>query len=129
MNSVERGFVYYFLIFGIIEFVSNLFHLSKKTNSKRSESSRKQHQEIPPDLSSTHYIVKAMIMFLFGALFLLSGILMQLNGKFIPGLFYGSLLLFALYSLIQAVIYRKYWKVWSALLVYNLPLIIFLILH
>jgi hypothetical protein len=129
MTTIEYVFVFYFILFGAAELITNLFHLSKKTNKERSESAKKQHQEIPSDLSEKHYLIKAVIMFAFGIVFFAAGIYMIFYNEFVSILFYGTMIPFSLYSLIQAFIYRKCWRVWSAMIVYNLPLIIFLFLR
>jgi hypothetical protein len=126
MTSLESGLVYYFIVFGFLELVLNLYHLSKKTVDARNESAKKQHQEIPNNLASVHYITKAIVMMIFGIFFSIAGLIMLFIGKFSSTLFYIPILLFALYSFIQAILYKHYWRVWSALVVYNVPLIIYL---
>lgn len=129
MSAVENGFVYYFIVFGILEVISNLYHLTRRTKEKISESAKKQHGEIPADLEATHYVVKAIFMLAFGAMFLLCGLILLINNNASSSLFYIPLLSFSIYSVIQAVFYRKFWRVWTALIVYNLPLVIFVLLH
>jgi hypothetical protein len=37
------------------------------------------------------------------------------------------MIMFGTHGLIQAIAYKKYWRVWAAAAVYNLPLIIYLV--
>ncbi len=115
---------YLLILLGLFEIISNLIHFSRKTVNAIGESAKKQHQELPLNLPNIHFFYKAIIMLVFGFLFLISGSLSFFN---MP---YSSLaarivtVCFGLYGIIQAIIYRKEIKVWPAMVVYNIPLLI-----
>ncbi len=109
------------MILGIFEIISNWFHLSKKTIPDIAKSGKKQHQELDLSLSEIHFFYKVVIMFVFGILFLLTSLLATLNIDSIS-LFWVSMS-FGLYGILQAVFYRNNIKAWSAMIVYNIPLI------
>jgi hypothetical protein len=124
-----KTFIIIMLIFGIFEIISNLFHLSKGSKEKIGESAKKQHQELPMDIDSKHFFYKAVIMFILGLLFLCSGLLFFLYNKHIGIQFISiNCAIMSLYGFIQAIIYYRCIKVWTALLVYSIPLIFLWIL-
>jgi hypothetical protein len=119
-----KTFIIFMLIFGILEIISNLFHLSKGAIEKIGESAKKQHQELPLDIDSKHFFYKALMMFVLGLLFLVSGLLFFLYNVKIGILFtIINCAIMSLYGLVQAIIYRRCIKVWTALVVYSAPLI------
>jgi hypothetical protein len=121
-------FMYFILAYGIFEIVSNIFHLSKGSVEKIGQSAKRQHQELPLYINDIHFFVKAIIMFAFGILFITVWLFYILNID--PEIHFG-LIIFILhggYGLIQAIIYRKYFNVWPAAVVYNIPLILFFVL-
>lgn len=121
--------MYFILAYGIFEIISNIFHLLKGSVEKIGQSAKKQHQELPLNISDKHFFVKAIIMFIFGLLFLIAGLFFLLNID--PHFFFGIAIfvLHGVYGLVQAIIYRKYFNVWPAAVVYNIPLILFLYLY
>lgn len=118
---------YFIIILGLFEVISNAVHLSKGSISSIGKSARKQHQEIPLDLPDQHFFIKAIIMFLFGILMLISGLLTLFHLERYVLLAGTCVCLFGIYGVIQAIIYRKEVKVWPAALVYNVPLIFMII--
>jgi hypothetical protein len=114
---------YLFLLLGLFEIISNFIHLSKKSIDKIGSSAKKQHQELSLKLPNIHFYYKVIIMFTFGFLFLFTSILNFLNIGFFPIVVWITTISFGLYGIIQALIYRTEIKVWPAMLVYNIPLI------
>lgn len=120
-----KVFQYSVLALGLFEFFSNAYHLSRGSVSKVASSSRKQHQEISLSLPDAHFFWKAVIMFVFGVFFLAAfGCL--LAGTFYAGKFSFSVaFLFGLYGLVQALVYYRQLRVWPAMMVYNIPLVLY----
>ena len=115
---------YILLILGIFETVTNLFHISKRTVEGIGQSAKKQHQELPLSLSGIHFYYKAIIMLIFGLVFLSAGIISLLDFSFAFFVTDIVVLSFGIYGIIQAFIYSQEKKVWMAMLVYNIPLVI-----
>ena len=111
------------IIFGIAEIVSNSFHLLKGKLTLIGESGRLQHQELPKDISNIHYFIKVLIMAIFGLLFTLAAIIAFIDAKNLA-LLQCTAISFGVYGLIQAFVYFKEIKVWLAVIVYNIPLIL-----
>ena len=117
------------LVYGIFEIGSNLFHLSKGTKIKIAESAKKQHQEIPPDLTTGQYYYKAILMFIIGILFTLSSLTyffydtkIGLEFTLINSIIHG------VYGLIQLIVYYRFIRVWGAFVVYSIPLILYFVI-
>lgn len=121
-------FIYFFLLFGVSEIASNLFHLSKGTVAAIGKSAKKQHQELSLLLSEVHFFVKAIMMLAFGILFLTAGIVALFNIENGLVIITVSVISFGAYGVLQALFYRKPVNVWLSAIVYNLPLIIFFII-
>ncbi len=117
----------FFVAFGAAEIISNLHHLLKKDASKIASSAKKQHQEMPLDLNDYHFVVKAILMLIFGCIFLVSGLLMCINRSFYHNLSMTIMIMLGLYGVIQGTIYRRCWRSLMAIFIYSLPLIIYLI--
>jgi hypothetical protein len=117
------------LIFGLFELLSNLLHLSKGSKIKIGESAKKQHQELPLDAGLNHFYYKAIIMFGFGILFLLSSLTYFLADSN-TGIIFTRVnsILMSVYGLIQLIIYYRTYKVWTSFLVYCIPLIAYFII-
>ena len=123
-----RIFIYFILALGVFEIVSNIFHLSKGPIDKIGQSAKRQHQEISLELTDIHFFVKVIIMLLFGILFSVAGILFLENNEMGLALLFVSVAAFSVYGFLQAFYYRKPVSVWQSLIVYNIPLIVYLIL-
>lgn len=123
----ETAFTIFFLVIGIFEIVSNLYHLTRGSVEKAGRSAAKQHQELPADLPVSHYFVKALLMLITGILFsIIGGIcLVQKTYYFIPACF--GLAAMSGYGIVEAIIYKRPVKVWISSIVYSIPLIIHLI--
>ena len=119
--------IYAIILLGLFEIVSNLVHLLKGTKEKIGISAKRQHQELPLDLNYQHFYWKAWIMFLFGLIFITSGLVSYTTLSF--WFFDLSLVLFAIYGLAQAIYYKRTYKVWLSAVVYLLPILILLFLN
>jgi hypothetical protein len=116
------------ILYGLFEIVSNTYHISKGSIIKIGQSAKKQHQEMPLDLKEIHFFIKVIIMLIFGFLFLICGLLYFLSPEESLTFCMVILISHGAYALIQALLYRYYFNVWGAVVVYNLPLITFLFL-
>lgn len=116
------SFLIFLTILGSFEIISNLFHLAKGSKEKIAQSAKRQHGEIPKNLTDKHYITKAWIMLIFGILFVL---LVLINQYYLT---YTILGLFGFYGIIQIIIYKGYWKTIPSAIVYNLPLVTYLLI-
>lgn len=119
-------FIYIIIALGMFEIGSNLFHLFKGNKKIIGLSAMRQHRELSLELESSHFFFKTVIMFVFGFLFTGSGLLALINANF--HFFYVVLGLFALYGVVQALYYRRPYKVWMSLIVYITPFILLLFL-
>jgi hypothetical protein len=99
MSNVQKIFLGIFMLLGILEVVSNLYHLTRWSMEKIGRSAGKQHGELPKGLSSEHYVAKAITMELFGIAFLGIGILMILQQKFLTVPVLATLIAFGVYAL------------------------------
>lgn len=121
-----KALIYIIIALGLLEIVSNLFHLLRGNKENIGLSAKKQHQELSLELGYRHFYVKAIIMFVFGILFTVSGIIALYPGNNI--IFKIVLGLFAIYGIAQSLFYKRPLKVWMSLVVYILPFIILLLL-
>ncbi len=115
---------YLLILFGVFEIVSNAYHFSKRTRTAIGISARKQHQELTLSLPDIHFFWKAVIMFLFGVFFLAAGLISVSRPDHAPVVTWCATISLSLYGFVQALVYRKEIKVWSAMVVYSLPLIL-----
>ena len=60
MTGFETGFVYFFIILGVFEVISNAYHLTRGSKERIGNSAKKQHGELPKNLSAEHYVAKAI---------------------------------------------------------------------
>lgn len=125
MTTTETILLYIFLLLGSLELISNAYHLTRGSVVAISTSAKKQHQELPMDLSDQHYLTKVIVMLFFGIAFLAVGFSILLTGRFQPGPALLTMAGLSIYSIFQAILYRRYWRVWTAILVYSLPLVIY----
>ena len=122
--KILTGFL---MILGIFEVISNAFHLSKRNKASIGKSARGQHQELPTNISDIDYFYKVMIMFLFGIAFVISSVMLLFEIYLAFVFTWITVVCFGLYGFIQALLYRSEWKVWTAMLVYNVPLILLIV--
>ncbi|MDD5363487.1 MAG: hypothetical protein PHN88_15300 [Ignavibacteria bacterium] len=122
-------FIYFISAYGIFEIVSNTFHLSKGSIGAIGQSAKKQHRELPLNISDMHFFVKAIIMLIFGLMFSAAALMYFLHTDAYCIFAMLTFSLHGAYGLVQAVLYRKFLNVWPAAVVYNIPLIVFLLLY
>jgi hypothetical protein len=114
--------------YGIFGIVSNLFHFSKGSKIKIGESAKKQHREIPLDLSPETFYYKAILMFITGILFTLSSLTYFLYDTK-TGIIFTLInsIIHSVYGFIQLIMYFRFYRVWGAFVVYSIPLILYFI--
>lgn len=103
INEIYRAF---FVAFGAMEVITNLTFLVK---SNGAQMARKQHQEIPRDISDNQLKVKVLFMLSFGVLFLCIGSYSYFARMFSLQTYLVSLGLLSIYAILEAF-YYKYWK-------------------
>lgn len=118
--------IYIVIFLGLFEIVSNLIHLQKGTRELIGLSAKKQHQELPNDLSYHHFFWKALIMFFFGLLLTASGFVAYTTENY--WFLFVTTAMFAKYGLAQAFYYRRTYKVWTSAIVYLLPFLFLIVL-
>lgn len=125
MTKTEAVLLATFLFLGLLESLWNAYHLTRGSLAEISRSARRQHGEMPADVDDRHYFIKAVLMLAFGVAFLGVAASILLTGEFQPLPAVLVMAALSLYGLVQAVVYRRPWRVWTAVLVYSLPLIVF----
>lgn len=115
-----------FIVLGLFEIVSNAYHIAKSNVNAIGKSARKQHQELPADIPDSHYCCKAVLMFIFGLLFFAAGVSVHFNSAYSSVLLRTVSICFGIYGVIQALIYKTEIKVWPAMIVYAVPLLLVL---
>lgn len=120
--------MYVLLALGVFEIVSNAWHLGRGSVERIGQSAKRQHGELPRSLPDVHFFVKAIVMFVFGLLFLAAaGCFLFRDGGCGP--FTTAVILsFAAYGLAQALIYRRTPSAWMSAVVYALPAVAYFIL-
>lgn len=91
------------LTFGITEVITNLLHL---TSENGLISARKQHGELPKDLTDHQIKLKVILMLCFGAAFFGGALLSYLLHDYLHNTFLVISITFALYAIIEASYYR-----------------------
>lgn len=101
----------FFVAFGAMEILTNARYLIKKDGVN---AARKQHQELPKNVTDLQMKRKVICMFLFGGLFLVNG-LVSYYARGVNELAYMvALSLLGLYALMESM-YYKYWKTFGFL--------------
>lgn len=126
MGWTEYIFRAFFVTFGAVEIISNLYHLLRRDVNQIAYSAKKQHRELPLDLGDNHFVAKAILMLIFGLIFLVSGLVMCINKTFYHNVSMIIMILFGLYGVSQGVIYRRCWRSLMAMFIYCLPLVIYI---
>jgi hypothetical protein len=93
----------FFVAFGFMELCCNLRYLCDKNGL---ESARKQHRELPPEISDKKIRIKTILMLLWGIIFLLIGLLSYILHQPLYSLYIVGMLIFAIYACIEAVYYK-----------------------
>ena len=126
MGWTEDIFRAFFVTFGAAEIISNLYHLSKRDLGQIANYSRKQHSEIPLESGDRHFVVKAVLMLIFGFTFLVAGVVMSIKKTLYYNVSMIIMIVLALYGIIQGVVDRKCWRSLMAIFIYSLTLIIYI---
>lgn len=113
----------FFVAFGMFEIISNLTFLTAKDGINMA---RKQHQEIPKEVTKKQLKTKIMFMLIFGLIFFLTGITSYILRQVNKTYFLVALILFATYAVGEAL-YYKYWKTFGFATVSILLLLVFLL--
>ena len=123
-----RYLMYILLALGVFEVVSNAWHLGRGSVGRIGKSAKRQHGEIPGSLPDVHFLIKAIVMFAFGLLFLAAaGCFLLYDGDCGP--FTTAVVVsFAAYGLAQALVYRHTPSAWMSAVVYALPAVAYFIL-
>lgn len=108
-NEIIRGM---FVAFGAMQTIQNLTYLLKENGL---ESARKQHRELPDNITEKQIRAKVICMCLFGILFLATGLFSYFTRSYYELSFILVLVAYVLYALIEAVYYR-FWKTFGALI-------------
>ncbi len=102
-QEIFRAFL---LALGTIEIITNASYLIKSDGLALA---RKQHGELPPNLSNKKIKRKVICMFSFGIAFFIVSLFTYVLRKYLPGIIFVTTLLFSLYGITEALYYR-YWK-------------------
>ncbi len=95
-----------FVAFGCIEILTNCNYLLRHNGMSFA---RKQHGELPQDISDNKIKIKVICMLVAGFVFFFSGLVSYLSHTYISMIFIISSMLFAVYAIVEACYYR-YWK-------------------
>jgi hypothetical protein len=106
-SQIIRAF---FVAFGAMETISNSTYLLKQNGF---ELAKKQHKELPVNISNKQIKVKTLCMFLFGILFLITGLYSYITHSYYELSFIIVLSAYTLYALMEAVYYR-FWRTFGA---------------
>ena len=114
----------FFAIFGLAEIITNFFHLSHGSVREIGRSDKRQHREIPLSLPEIHFFIKTIIMLVFGILFFFAGGFRLFNYGAGELTCFVTTALLGIYGFLQALYYHREWRVWTAMIVYCIPLAI-----
>lgn len=96
----------FFLALGMFEIITNLTYLIKRGGMNLA---RKQHGELPKDISKNKIKLKVCCMLTYGMIFFIGGIIAFVNRSVNNTMHTVILILFSMYAMGEAV-YYKYWK-------------------
>lgn len=94
------------LAFGSGEIIANITYIIKRDGIS---SARKQHQELPDNVSDNNMKIKVICMLLAGVIFFIVSLSSYISHSYHNNIILGSLVLFSLYAACEAL-YYKYWK-------------------
>lgn len=106
MNWINEIYRAFFVALGSMQILTNLSFLLK---SNGIQLARKQHQEVPANISAKQMRIKILFMLSFGIVFITIGLYSYINRLFPLPMYLLSLGLFSLYAILEAF-YYKYWK-------------------
>lgn len=116
-SEIIRAF---FVAFGAMQTISNCIYLLKRDGF---ELARKQHKELPDNISNKQIKLKTICMFLFGILFFITGLFSYLTHSYYELSFIIILSVYTLYALIEAIYYR-FWRTFGALIASTILLLV-----
>jgi hypothetical protein len=96
----------FFLTLGATEIISNLIYLTRKNGL---ELARKQHGEVPSNISDKEIKIKVICMLLSGIALFGSSLFCYIFHKYLHNIILTASTLFFIYAIIEAF-YYKYWK-------------------
>lgn len=102
-QEIFRAFL---LALGTMEIITNTTYLIKSNGLTLA---RKQHGELPPNLTNKKIKLKVLCMLFFGIALFTVSLLTYLLHKYLPGIILITTLLLSLYGISEALYYR-YWK-------------------
>ena len=120
MTWVYEIFRAFFVAFGAMQTISNFIYLLK---SNGLESAKKQHKELPDHTTNKQIKAKTICMFLFGILFLSTGLFSYLSHSYYEFGFIFTLGAYTLYTLVEAIYYR-FWRTFGAFILSAILLLI-----
>ncbi len=94
------------LALGATEIITNLIYIIRENGI---ELARKQHGELPGNLSNKKIKIKVICMLLSGIALFSAALLSYILHSYLHDLIMIALMLFALYAIVEALYYR-YWK-------------------
>ena len=94
------------LAFGVGQIITNVQYLIKKNGISLT---RKQHQELPHNVTNKEMRIKATCMLLVGIMFFVVALISYVTGSYFDLVMLSSLIIFSIYGIGEAV-YYKYWK-------------------
>lgn len=98
--EVYRAF---FVAFGFMELFCNLRYLIKENGL---QDARKQHKELPANISDQKVKIKTYFMFMWGVLFFLVGLLSYIFHQPLQSIFTICIFFFSFYACIEAIYYK-----------------------
>ena len=107
MPEIIRGF---FVAFGAMQTISNGTYVFREDGASLA---RKQHRELPERATDRQMKTKALCMLIGGILLLAAGLYAYFSRGYPKEIFIGASLVFAAYTLVEALYYR-YWKTTGA---------------
>lgn len=113
----------FFVAFGAFESFTNFSYFTKKNGIRLA---RKQHKELPENVSDRQIKAKVTAMFLFGLAFLFNGLCSYYVHAVNSLSFTVNLSLFCIYAFSESL-YYKYWKTFGFFLLSTVLLIVFLL--
>lgn len=96
----------FLLAFGTTEVITNIIHLTKKNGL---DLARKQHGELPKNISSNNIKLKVICMLLSGLVFFVVSLSTYIFHKYTSNAIIMASILFSIYGVIEGLYYR-YWK-------------------
>jgi uncharacterized membrane-anchored protein len=99
----------FFVILGAVQTTLNAIYLTKKDGIK---SARKQHTELPKNVTDKQMLIKVVCMFSLGIVFLTTGVISYLFKSVFEVNYIIVLIIFSVYAIGEAI-YYKYWKTYG----------------